>query len=117
MKVIVEDEKLNEAALLFSFSVFFFLLSRVTSEVGWATPKKKKNREKEKKKSNSHTLIPLLLPSLPPPSFQISPILCEKLKGISRQSSVCSSGRLLNHAPARAPGQLSLQGGAHLWGK
>lgn len=46
MEVIVEDGKLNEAALLFSFSVFFSI--RVTSEVGWATPNEIERKRKKK---------------------------------------------------------------------
>lgn len=64
---------------LFLFSVFF--PTRVTSEVGWATPKK---IEEKKGNLQLHTLI-LLLPSpLLPLSLPllVSPILCEKLKAL-----------------------------------
>lgn len=101
--------------LCYSLYLFFFLPIRVTSEVGWATPKNR-GRKKKEAISNSHTLILLplfLLLSLPLSSL---PHPLWKTQGISRQSLVCWSGRLLNHAPAQAPGQLSPLGGAHLRG-
>lgn len=73
MKVIVEDEKLNEEALLFSFSVFFFLLSRVTSEVGWATPKKKKTEKKKKKNQTPTPSSPFSSPLFLLPLFKSPP--------------------------------------------
>lgn len=89
------------------YSPFLSFSIRVTSEVGWATPKKRQ--------SPNHTPSspPFSLPCSPPSSTLPHPLW--KTQGISRQSSVCLSGRLLNHPPARAPGQLSPQSGEHLW--
>lgn len=114
MEVIAEYGKLNEAALLFSLSVFFSPhQSDIRSRLGHS---KKQRKKKKEAISNSHTLILLplfLLLSLPLSSL---PHPLWKTQGISRQSLVCWSGRLLNHAPAQAPGQLSPLGGAHLRG-
>lgn len=114
MEVIAEYGELNEAALLFSLSVFFSPhQSDIRSRLGHS---KKQRKKKKEAISNSHTLILLplfLLLSLP---FSSLPHPLWKTQGISRQSLVCWSGRLLNHAPAQAPGQLSPLGGAHLRG-
>lgn len=94
-EMVVEDGKLNEAALLFSFSVFFFHQSDIRGRLDHS----KENRERRGEKkaisnSNSHTLIPHLLPSRSPSlPLLVSPVLCEKLEAsVARAQSVEVAG-------------------------
>lgn len=75
------------------YSLFCLFSIRVTSEVGWATPKKKKKIEEGKKKrGNLSTQLTHPHPPSPPLSssfpslFLVSPILCEKASVVRAQS-------------------------------
>lgn len=80
--------------LCYSLFLSFFSPIRVTSEVGWATPKE---IEREKKKRQSQTPTPSSPFSSPlfllPLPLLVSPILCEKLKAsVVRAQSVEVAG-------------------------
>lgn len=79
MKVIVEYGKLNEAALLFSLSVFFSPhQSDIRSRLGHSKKQRKKKKRGNLKLPHPHP--PPLSSSSFPSLFLVSLILCEKLK-------------------------------------